>query len=218
MSDPPASAAAHHAIVSRVPRAKTPRGSVAGSDFCQSEPCDAGVPTPTSREPMTDADEQPDAEPAAADGRPGWAPPPSHKTRGDVKRAVDRLLDALAPERVVSRAPRLAVPVERHRTPRGCILQAAAAAVSVTWFPDAATDLAFGELQVTAGGGVVSRPGSARREPAGATVTSETTLTPVEGGPDGWAWRAADGTVYDTDALVAHCSALLEAQVAAAGR
>jgi hypothetical protein len=59
--------------------------------------------------------------------------------------------------------------------------------------------------------------GSAHREREGATVTSETTLVPVEGGPEGWGWRAADGTVYDTDALVAHCAALLEAQVTAAG-
>ncbi|MGZ8493226.1 MAG: hypothetical protein ACXWZS_13590, partial [Gemmatirosa sp.] len=157
-------------------------------------------------------------EAAATDVRHVWAAPPSQKRRNDVKRAVDRLLDALAPERVVSRAPRIPVPVERHRTPRGCVLQAAAAAVSVTWFPDAATDMAFGELQVTAWQGVVSRPGSAHREPEGATVTSETTLVPVAGGPDGWAWRAAGGTVYDTEALVAHCAALLEAQVTAAGR
>ena len=168
---------------------------------------------------MTDDDDQLDsAGAAAANGRHVWAAPPSHKTRHDVKRAVDRLLEALAPERVVSRAPRIPGPVERHRTPRGCVLQAAAAAVSVTWFPDAATDLAFGELRVTAWRGVVSRPGSARREPVGATAVSETTLVPVPGGPDGWAWRAADGTVYDTSTLVAHCAALLEAQVAAAGR
>jgi hypothetical protein len=166
---------------------------------------------------MTDDDDQLDAAGAAANGRHVWAAPPSQKTRNDVKRAVDRLLDALAPERVVKRAPRIPVPVERHRTPRGCVLQAAAAAVSVTWFPDAATDMAFGELQVTAWQGVVSRPGSARREPEGAAVTSETTLVPVEGGRDGWEWRAADGTVYDTDALAAHCAALLEAQVAATG-
>ena len=155
--------------------------------------------------------------PDGSNGDTRWAAPPTYQARGSVKRAVDRLLDALAPERVVSRARRIPVPVERHRTPRGCVLQAVAAAVSVTWFPDAATDMAFGELQVTAWQGVVSRPGSARREPEGATLTSETTLVPVEGGRDGWAWRAADGTVYDTDALVAYCAALLEVQVAAAG-
>ena len=168
---------------------------------------------------MTDDDDQiePAGAPTANAGHV-WPAPPSHKARHDVKRAVDRLLDALAPERVISRAPRLPVPVERHRTPRGCVLQAAAAAVSVTWFPDAATDLAFGTLQVTAWQGVVSRPGSAHREPGGATVTRETTLVPVAAGAEGWGWRAADGTVYDTEGLVAHCAALLEAQVAAAGR
>jgi hypothetical protein len=150
-------------------------------------------------------------------GHPRWATPLTHQAKGGVKRAVDRLLDALAPERVVSRAPRLPVPVERHRTPRGCVLQAAAAAVSVTWFPDAATQATHGELQVTGWQGVVSRPGSAHRAPGGAVVARELTLVPAEGGPDGWAWRAADGTVYDTDALVAYCAALLEEQVVASG-
>src|SRR5881275_3137202 len=115
---------------------------------------------------MTDEDDQIESmRPAVPNGRHVWAAPPSQKTRNDVKRAVDRLLDALAPERVVSRAARIPVPVERHRTPRGCVLQAAAAAVSVTWFPEAVTDMAFGELQVTAWRGVVSRPGSAHRVP-----------------------------------------------------
>lgn len=158
------------------------------------------------------------AGPTDAEHDTPWTAPPSVKARGGVQRAVNALLDALAPERVVSRAPRIAVPVERHRTPRGCVLQAAAAAVSVTWFPDATADGAFGELQVTAWRGVVSRPGSAHRAPAGASVARELTLVPVEDGTGGWAWRAADGTTYDTDALVAQCAALLEEQVAAASR
>ena len=155
--------------------------------------------------------------PASARGDTRWAAPTTHQARGGVKRAVDRLLDALAPERVVKRAPRLPAAIERHRTPRGCVLQAAAAAVSVTWFPDAATQTTHGELHVTAWQGVVSRPGSAHRAPGGAMVARELTLVPVEGGPDGWGWRAADGTLYDTDALVATCAALLEEQVEAAG-
>jgi hypothetical protein len=155
------------------------------------------------------------AEPDADDRESPWVAPPSVKARAGVQRAVDRLLDALAPERVVSRAPRIPTPVERHRTPRGCVLQAAAAAVSVSWFPDAATDAAFGELQVLAWRGVVSRPGSAHRAAGGAAIARELLLRPVEGGADGWAWRAADGAVYDTDALAAHCAALLEEQVAA---
>ena len=167
----------------------------------------------TDDERTTDPTEFPDAE-----GETAWAAPPTVKARGGVQRAVDRLLDALAPERVVSRAPRIPVPIERHRTPRGCVLQAAAAALSVTWFPDAATEAAFGELQVTAWRGVVSRPGSAHRAPGGASVARELTLVPVDGGPAGWVWRAGDGTIYDTDGLVAHCAALLEEQVAASGR
>src|SRR5438067_8418362 len=122
-------------------------------------------------EPPTDDDGR---EPAGdADADAAWTTPPSVKERTGVQRAVDRLLDALAPERTVTRAPRLPrlpLPVERHRTPRGCILQAPGAAVSVSWFPDAATDAAFGELQVIAWRGTVSRPGSAHRDPGGATV------------------------------------------------
>jgi hypothetical protein len=96
--------------------------------------------------------------------------------------------------------------------------------VSVSWFPDAATEAAFGELQVIVWRGVVSRPGSARRAPGGAVVARELTLWPVEGAAGGgvgdaagWGWRAADGAVYDTEALAAHCLALLEEQVAATG-
>lgn len=146
-----------------------------------------------------------------------WAAPPTHKERTGVERAVERLLDELAPERVVSRATRLPAPVERLRTPRGCILQAAAAAVSVSWFPDGASDTAFGELQIIAWQGVVSRPGSAHRAPGGAAIARELMLRPVEGGPDGWLWRATDGTVYDTSALAARCLALLEEQIGATG-
>jgi hypothetical protein len=165
---------------------------------------------------MSDDEARPaDLASVRGDGR--RAGPPTHQARTAVKRAVDRLLDALAPERVVSRTQRLPVPVERHRTPRGCVLQAAAAAVSVTWFADAPTEVTHGELQITAWRGVVSRPGSAHRVPGGASVARELTLVPCEGGPEGWQWCAADGTVYDTDALVAHCAALLEEQVVAAG-
>ena len=166
---------------------------------------------------MTDDEARTDStETTTPDAPHVWPTPPSQRTRSDVKRAVDRRLDALAPERVISRAPRIPVPVERHRTPRGCILQAAAAAVSVTWFAEAVTNMAFGELQVTSWQGIVSRPGSAQRALEGATVAREATLVPVEGGPDGWEWRAADGTLYDTDALVAYCAALLQEQVVTA--
>ena len=167
---------------------------------------------------MKDDEDQTDTTHVSAPDAPHvWATPPSSRTRGNVKRAVDRLLDALAPEHVITRAPRIHSPVERHRTPRGCILQAEGAAVSVTWFPDAATDMALGELRVTAWRGVVSRPGSASRAPEGASVARESTWVPVESDSAGWAWRGADGAVLETEDLVAYCAALLEEQVGAAG-
>jgi hypothetical protein len=173
-----------------------------------------------------------------ADVSPRWTDLPTQKARAGVQRAVARLLDALAPERAVVRTARPRQPVERHRTPQGCVLQGPAAAVSVSWFPDAASDAAYGELQVLAWRGVVSRPGSAHREAAGATIARALVLRPDEReapaaarASDGetddettgaeaesvgveWGWRAEDGTCYETDALAAHCLALLEQQVA----
>jgi hypothetical protein len=156
-----------------------------------------------------------------ADAESPWMAPPTLKERTGVQRAVARLLDELAPDRAVTRAPAIPVPIERHRTPRGCILQAAAAAVSVSWFPDANSDAEFGGLQVIVWRGIVSRPGSAQRGPGGATIVRELMLRPVDDKPAGgaagaaaeWAWRTDDGTIYDTDALVAFCLSLLEQQV-----
>ena len=132
-----------------------------------------------------------------------------------MQRSVTALLDALAPERVVKRVERLAVPVEQHRTPSGCVLQATAAAVSVSWFPDPANDAVLGELHVVVWKGVVSRRGSPRR-PEGATVMKELVLRPVERPADECVWRAEDGTTYDTSSLAARCLALLEEQMGAA--
>ncbi len=131
-----------------------------------------------------------------------------------MQRAVTALLDELAPERVLKRGERLRVPVEQHRTPTGCVLQAATAAVSVSWFADAGTDAALGELRVIVWRGVVSRRGSAQR-PDGATVVRELVLRPIERPSDDCVWRAADGTEYDTAGLAAHCIALLEEQMRA---
>lgn len=143
-----------------------------------------------------------------------WTSPPTAKERNAVQRAVTALLDELAPERVVSRAERIAVPVEQHRTPNGCVLQAPAAALSVSWFPDADDDAALGELDIVVWHGVVSRRGAPpRRE--GATITRELLLRPVEDPSGGFVWRAADGKTYDTDALAAKCLAMLEEQMAA---
>jgi hypothetical protein len=138
-----------------------------------------------------------------------WAGPPTAKDRAGVQRAVSRLLDELAPERAATRAERPPAAIERHRTPRGCILQAAAGAVSVSWFADAANDAALGELQVVAWRGLVSRPGSTHQT-EGAAVVRELVLRPVERPPDGFVWLGDDGVVYDTPALVAYCLALLD--------
>ena len=141
-----------------------------------------------------------------------WTTPPTAKERNAVQRAVTALLDELAPEKVVNRSERLPVPVEQHRTPGGCVLQAPTAAVSVSWYPDADDESALGELDVVVWRGVVSRRGSPpRRE--GATIVGELTLRPVEESAGVFVWRAADGHSYDTDALAAKCLALLEEQM-----
>ena len=148
---------------------------------------------------------------------PGRPPaPPTAKERGGVQRAVDRLLDELAPERAAGRGVGPPVAVERHRTPRGCILQSATAAASVSWFADAVGDASFGELQLVVWRGVVSRPGSAHRV-EGATVAWERVLRPVERSPGDWVWRAEDGSLHDTEALVAECLAMLEKQIGIEG-
>ena len=88
--------------------------------------------------------------------------PPTVKERNAVQQAVSRLLDSLAPERAAYRVGTKANEVERYRTPRGCVLQAAAGAVTVSWFPDSAQGAELGELQVVAWRGEVSHP--ARRD------------------------------------------------------
>ncbi|MDF2771881.1 MAG: hypothetical protein K0S86_1375 [Geminicoccaceae bacterium] len=135
-------------------------------------------------------------------------PPPTVKMRNAAQQEVNRLLDGLAPERTAARRVAANAEIERHRTPRGCILQAPAGAVSVSWFADSAQGSELGELQVVAWHGKVSRPGSSERS-AGAEVVEQLVLRPVD--RDGeMVWRADDGTVYSTDALVAHCLELLE--------
>jgi len=141
-----------------------------------------------------------------------WTAPPTAKERNAVQRSVTALLDELAPERVVNRSERLPLPVEQHRTPTGCVLQAPAAALSVSWYPDADDESALGELDVVVWRGVVSRRGAPpRRE--GATIVGELALRPVEDASGSFVWRAADGKTYDTDALAAKCLALLQAQM-----
>ena len=56
-----------------------------------------------------------------------------------IQRSVKTLLDLLAPERATSRSERAPVRIEPYRTPSGCVLQAPTAALSVAWFPGAAS-------------------------------------------------------------------------------
>jgi hypothetical protein len=143
---------------------------------------------------------------------PPWTRAPSAKAKNAVQRSVTALLDELAPERVLTRGEQLRPPIEQHRTPTGCVLQAAAAAVSVSWFADAGTDAPLGELHVVVWRGIVSRRGSPAR-PEGATIVMQMELRPVERPSGDPVWRATDGTEYDTTSLAAHCIALLEEQI-----
>ena len=135
--------------------------------------------------------------------------PPTVKMRNAAQQEVGRLLDALAPERAPNRRTAPDGNVERHRTPRGCILQARGGAVSVSWFADSAQGNELGELQVVAWRGTVSRPGSSERA-GGAVLIEELVVRPVENRGGVMVWRAVDGTMYTTDTLVAHCLDLLE--------
>ena len=142
-----------------------------------------------------------------AEAPPGT--PPTIKERNAAQQEVGRLLDILAPERAAHRVDAKANEVDRHRTPRGCVLQAADGAVTVSWFPDSAQGADLGELQVVAWRGTVSRPGSSRRA-SGAQVEKEMVLRPADSPTGGLVWRAADGTTFSTDSLAAHCAKLLE--------
>jgi hypothetical protein len=145
---------------------------------------------------------------------PPWSASPTAKAKNAVQRSVTALLDELAPERVLQRVKQLPGPVEQHRTPTGCVLQAAAAAVTVSWFADAGGDAALGELHVIVWRGTVTRRGAPRTR-KGATIVAEIVLRPIEPPVDDCLWRATDGTQYDTAALTAKCLALLEEQIGA---
>jgi len=135
--------------------------------------------------------------------------PPTVKARNAVQQEVSRLLDALAPERAAHRVGTKTNEVERYRTPRGCVLQTTAGAVTVSWFPDSAQGAELGELQVVAWRGTVSHPGSSKRT-SGAQLVEEMVLRPGESRMGGMEWRAVDGTTYSTEVLAARCETLLE--------
>lgn len=140
-----------------------------------------------------------------------WSATPTAKAKNAVQRSVTALLDELAPERVIKRVKQLPGPVEQHRTPTGCVLQAAAAAVSVSWFADDGKT-GLGELRVVVWRGVVTRRGAPRSQ-KGATLVAELVLHPIEPPAHNSVWQASDGTRYDTSSLAAKCLALLKEQL-----
>lgn len=142
-----------------------------------------------------------------------WNSSPSAKAKSAVQRSVTQLLDELAPERVLKRVGELRGTIEQHRTPSGCVLQAADCAVSVSWFADSTKEAVLGELHVLVWRGKVARRGNAR-PPKGATVVADLILRPIEPPADDCVWQATDGTRFDTASLAARCLALLEAQIA----
>jgi hypothetical protein len=141
-----------------------------------------------------------------------WSSSPSQKAKSAVQRSVTELLDELAPERVLKRVGEVQGAVEQHRTPTGCVLQAAECAVSVSWFADATKDAVLGELHIVVWRGKVARRGTTRT-PKGATIVADLVLRPIEPPADNCLWQSTDGTRYDTASLAGKCLALLEAQI-----
>ena len=141
-----------------------------------------------------------------------WSSAPSAKSRTSVQKSVTALLDALAPERVQERLGRSTARIEQHRTPTGCVLQAADAALSVSWFAENTKDAAFGELHVLVWKGTLTRRGMSRT-PRQATMVSEMVLLPIEPRTDDFAWLASDGQRFDNASLAAHCVSLLEREI-----
>jgi hypothetical protein len=133
---------------------------------------------------------------------------PTLKRRRAVQHMVRRLLDSLAPERPPGRSGQPEPEIRLLRSPHGCILQAAARAVSVSWFPPPDHGAALGELQVIVWRGVVTRPGSANHATSQAVLLREAVLQPEAVDGEAWVWRTADGAVWDTGALAARCHAL----------
>ena len=141
-----------------------------------------------------------------------WTASRSAKEKNVVQRNVTALLDQLAPEKVLKRGDQTQLPIEQHRTPNGCVLQAPTAAVSVSWFSKTGKDTPLGELHIIVWSGVVSRRGRAAN-PEGAKIIKEMLVRPIEAPVDDSVWRAEDGTEFDTAGLAARCIALLEEQI-----
>jgi hypothetical protein len=140
---------------------------------------------------------------------------PTSKDKNAMLREVTRLLDELAPERTNARSTQAGAAVKQHRSPNGCILQADAAALTVTFYAQADDQDRVGELQIVLWRGVVSRRGAVvvpNRKAA--EVVRQEVVNPIEAPTDGSVWRSRDGSLYTTAALAAHCLALLDQQIA----
>ena len=141
-----------------------------------------------------------------------WTNAPTAKERNALQREVVALLDELAPEKVLTRGEPLRLPVEQHRTPEGCVLQAPTAALSVSWFAAGGGNRSLGELRIIVWRGVVSRRGSrARRDSA--HVVRELVFQPIERPTSAKVWRDASGEEYDTASLASMCLTLLKEQI-----
>jgi len=147
-----------------------------------------------------------------------WRTSPTSKEKNTVQRSVTALLDALAPERVLKRGDQQLGPIEQHRTPSGCVLQAKDAAVSVSWFVDTRSQATLGELHINVWRGTVSRGGSSHRKAESAAIVTELVLLPITSSVNDCLWRAADGKEFNTAGLAAHCTSLLEKQIKAGAR
>ena len=155
---------------------------------------------------MSESDERPESQ---------WNLSSTAKARTAVQRSVSELLDALAPERVLNKVGRVPARIEQHRTPSGCVLQAADCAISVSWFSEASKDAALGELHVVVWHGKVTRRGAPAQK-KGAIVVADLILHPIEPPREDRIWQATDGSVYDTTMLAEKCLALLEEQISRA--
>jgi hypothetical protein len=134
---------------------------------------------------------------------------PTSRQKMGAQQAAARLLDALAPERPPARRDEASPTVLRVRSPRGCVLQGAERAVSVSWFPPLASDATLGELQVIGWRGIVSRPGHGRQAPGSAEAVCHEVLVPIDNGGDSWVWKSVDGRTYDVGGLTERCNELL---------
>ena len=140
-----------------------------------------------------------------------WSGAPTAKERNALQREVVALLDELAPEKVLSRGDPLRLPVEQHRTPTGCVLQAPRAALTVSWFAPAGGEKGLGELRIIVWRGTVSRRGAPARKEA-ATVVRELTFHPIERPATERVWRDEAGQEHDTASVAAMCLGLLKEQ------